>query len=51
VQTYIETPKKLAKEQEELLRKLAELEKTNVLPEQKNFLQRITDYFAATEAS
>ena len=51
VQTYIETPKKLGKDQEELLRKLAELEKTNVLPEQKNFLQRITDYFATTEAS
>ena len=51
VQTYIETPKKLGKDQEELLRKLAELEKTNVLPEQKNFLKRITDYFATSETS
>lgn len=51
IQTFIETPKKLDAEQEKLLRQLAELEKTNVLPEQKNFLQRITDYFAATETT
>ena len=49
VQTYIETPKKLSNEQEELLRKLAELEETEVLPERKNFLQRLTDYFGTAE--
>lgn len=49
VQTYIETPKKISAEQEELLRKLAELEETEVLPERKNFLQRLTEYFAATD--
>lgn len=49
VQTFIETPKKISTEQEELLRKLAELEQTEVLPERKNFLQRLTDYFAATK--
>ena len=49
VQTFIETPKKMSGEQEELLRKLAELEKTDVLPERKNFLARLTEYFAATE--
>jgi len=49
VQTYIETPKKISPEQEELLRKLAELEKTEVLPERKNFLTRLTEYFAASE--
>ncbi|MEM9942218.1 MAG: molecular chaperone DnaJ [Planctomycetota bacterium] len=48
VQTYIETPKKISAEQEELLRKLAELEKIEVLPERKNFLQRLTDYFATS---
>ncbi|MEL7499599.1 MAG: molecular chaperone DnaJ [Planctomycetota bacterium] len=47
VQTFIETPKKISTEQEELLRKLAELEQTEVLPERKNFLQRLTDYFAS----
>ena len=51
IQTYIETPKKLDAEQEKLLRQLAELEKTNVLPEQKNFLQRISDYFATSETT
>lgn len=51
IQTFIETPKKLDPEQEKLLRELAELEKTNVLPEQKNFLQRISDYFATTETT
>ena len=50
VQTFIETPKKISSEQEELLRKLAELEQTEVLPERKNFLQRITDYFASSES-
>ena len=49
VQTYIETPKKMSTEQEQLLRQLAELEQTEVLPERKNFLDRIKDYFAMSE--
>lgn len=49
VQTYIETPKKISAEQEELLRQLAELEHADVLPERKNFLQRLADYFAASD--
>ena len=49
IQTYIETPKKISREQEGLLRQLAELEQTEVLPERKNFLQRLTDYFATEE--
>ena len=49
VQTYIETPKKISGEQEELLRQLAELEQKDVLPERKNFLQRLTDYFASKD--
>lgn len=49
VQTFIETPKKMSTEQEELLRKLAELEQKDVLPERKNFLQRLTDYFASRD--
>ena len=48
VQTYIETPKKLSAEQERLLRELAEVENKSVLPERKNFLERIKEYFAAT---
>jgi molecular chaperone DnaJ len=46
VQTFIETPKKVSAEQEQLLRKLAELEQVEVLPARKNFLSRITEYFA-----
>ena len=50
VQTFIETPKKLSSEQETLLRQLAELEATQVLPERKNFMDRIKEYFAMSEA-
>ncbi|MFN9880596.1 MAG: DnaJ C-terminal domain-containing protein, partial [Planctomycetota bacterium] len=46
VQTFIETPKKMSAEQEKLLRQLAELEKVDVMPHRKNFLDRIRDYFA-----
>ncbi len=49
IQTFIETPKKISKEQEALLRQLADLEQTEVLPERKNFLQRLTEYFATEE--
>jgi molecular chaperone DnaJ len=49
IQTFIETPKKISKEQESLLRQLAELEQTEVMPERKNFLQRLTEYFATEE--
>ncbi len=45
IQTYIEIPKKVSAEQEKLFRKIAELEQTDVLPERKNFLERIRDYF------
>jgi molecular chaperone DnaJ len=49
VQTFIETPKNISSEQEEILRKLAELEEIEVLPERKNFLKRLTEYFAASD--
>ena len=50
VQTFIETPKKLSSDQEQLLRQLAEMESTQVLPERKNFMERIKEYFATAEA-
>jgi len=37
---YIETPTKISKEQEELLRRLAELEGVNVAPKKKGFFSR-----------
>jgi molecular chaperone DnaJ len=49
VQTFIETPKRVSGEQEELLRKLAELEHKDVLPQRKNFLKRLKEYFATAD--
>ena len=45
IQTYIETPKKLTKRQEELLRELAELDHKHVSPERKSFFDKVRDYF------
>ena len=51
VQTYIEVPKKLTATQEKLLRELAELEKTEVSPHRKSFLERLREYFTPTETT
>lgn len=48
VQVIIETPKKLSKRQEELLRELAELEKVDVTPKRKSFLESIKSYFTSS---
>lgn len=45
VQTFVEIPNKVSGEQEELLRKLAELEDQNVTPHRKSFVERVVDYF------
>ena len=45
VQVFIEVPKKLPADQEELLRKLAELEDEAVLPHRKSFLEKVADLF------
>jgi len=47
VQTYIEVPKKMTAKQEKLLRELAEVEKHEVSPHRKSFLERIKEYFTA----
>lgn len=47
VQTFIETPKNVSGAQEELLRQLAEIEEVDVLPQRKNFLRRIAEYFGS----
>jgi molecular chaperone DnaJ len=47
VQTYIEVPKRLTPNQEELLRQLAELENAEVTPHRRSFLEKLRDYFAA----
>jgi len=54
VQTYIDVPKRLTPKQEELLRQLAEVERNEVSPHRKSFVERIREYFthsAGTESS
>ena len=45
VQVYIEVPGKLTPRQEELLRELADLEKSHVTPRRKSFIATLKDYF------
>src|SRR5438067_255172 len=51
VQTYIEVPKKVTPRQDALLRQLAELEKTEVSPHRKSFMDRLREYFAPSDAA
>ena len=50
VQVVVETPQKLTKRQEELLRELAELDHKNVSPERKSFLEKVRELFAGPTA-
>jgi molecular chaperone DnaJ len=45
VQVYVEVPKRLSAEHENVLRQLAEIENENVSPERKSFFQKLRDYF------
>jgi molecular chaperone DnaJ len=49
VQVTIEVPDRMAKEEEELLRQLAELEHKNVTPKRKSFFEQVKDYFTGTD--
>lgn len=49
VQVIIEVPKKLSKEEDSLLRELAELEHKHVAPERKGFFEKLKEYFTADE--
>lgn len=49
VQVNIEVPTKLSKEEEELLRKLAELEHAHVTPHRKSFFEKLKEYFVSEE--
>lgn len=44
VSVFVEVPKKVSKDEEQLLRKLAEVENASVAPERKGFLDRIREY-------
>ena len=49
VQVIIEVPKKLSKEEQTLLRELAELEHKHVAPERKSFFAKLKEYFTVDE--
>ena len=44
VQVYIETPRTLTREQEEILRRFAETEDVNVTPRRKSFIDKVRKY-------
>jgi molecular chaperone DnaJ len=46
VQVFVETPQKLTKRQEELLRELAEIDQKHVSAERKSFLDKVKNLFA-----
>ena len=45
VQVNLEVPKRLDADHEEVLRKLAEIENTNVTPKRKKFFEKVKEYF------
>lgn len=47
IQVYLEVPKRISAKQEALLRELAELERSEVMPHRKSFLEKLRDYFAS----
>jgi molecular chaperone DnaJ len=49
VHLHLEVPRKLDERQEELLRELAEHEKTNVSAHRKGFFEKLRDYFSLDE--
>ncbi|WP_442481854.1 molecular chaperone DnaJ [Aeoliella sp. SH292] len=51
VQVTIEVPTKLSKEEQQLLRQLAELEHKHVAPQRKSFFKQLAEYFTASDES
>ena len=49
VEVQLVVPKKLSEEHDELLRRLAELEKTEVDPHQKSWLDKLKDLLASDD--
>ncbi|MDH3719005.1 MAG: molecular chaperone DnaJ [Planctomycetota bacterium] len=47
IQVDVEVPKKLDREQKDLVRQLAKLENSHVSPHRKNFLKKLRDYFVS----
>ena len=51
VAVIVETPRHLTKRQEELLRELAEIDKKHVSPERKSFLDKLREFFNASQGA
>ncbi len=51
VQVVVEIPRKLTREQETLLRELAEAEEKSVAPESKRFFEKLVSYFAGEDVT
>ncbi|MBX3419950.1 MAG: molecular chaperone DnaJ [Pirellulaceae bacterium] len=49
VHTFVEIPKKVSPQQEELLRKLASLDEEHVTPQRRSFFDRVMQYFRTDE--
>lgn len=49
VHTFVEIPKKVTPQQEELLRKLASLDEEHVTPQRRSFLDRVLQYFCSDQ--
>ena len=45
IQVHVEVPRKLSAEHDQVLRKLAEIENTQVTPKRKTFFEKLKDYF------
>ena len=51
VEIQVEVPKKISSEQEELLRKLAEMEHADVSPHRKSFFEQVKEFFSGDDSS
>jgi molecular chaperone DnaJ len=49
VQVQVQVPRKVGDRHEELLRELAELERSDVTPHQKSFFEKLKDYFTTDD--
>jgi molecular chaperone DnaJ len=49
IAVVVETPRKLTRRQEELMRELAEIDKKHVTPQRKSFFEKIRSLFAGAE--
>lgn len=50
VEMQVEVPKKLSEQQEDLLRQLAELDHSSVLPHQKSFFEQVREFFSGHDS-